>query len=66
MSTTQPDSSKANALAYLKENFSLYVSAALTYRDMHAQNRSMEEELCRYGFEAVYKEKLSSRDSILC
>jgi glycosyltransferase involved in cell wall biosynthesis len=64
MSTRNADASQADTLAYLKENLSIFVLAALTYGDTHARKHSMVEELCRQGFEAVYVEKPSSRDSI--
>ncbi len=65
MSTRQADSTQTDTLAYLKENISIFVLAALTYGDTHARKHSMVEELCRQGFEAVYVEKPSSRDSVL-
>ncbi len=65
MSARRVDSPHTDTLAYLKENVSFFVLAALTYRDTHARKHSMVEELCRQGFEAVYVEKPSSRDSIL-
>ncbi|MEW6443354.1 MAG: glycosyltransferase [bacterium] len=56
---------EADAFGFLRESVSIYVLAALTYRDTHARKHAFVEELCRRGFEAVYVEKPSSRNSIL-